>query len=144
MGSATWLGLFLRTWVDRLGGDRRRRLFSGGRLGLLDRLDVDGPTLRADVHGLASSCIGYVLHRTDERGGADKRSPIAHARLHSARHSSYWPAVGDRGRWLRSEEHTSELQSHVNLVCRLLLEKKKKINRQLQSTNRKKKTKEAS
>src|SRR5690242_20836902 len=26
---------------------------------------------------------------------------------------------------LRSEEHTSELQSHVNLVCRLLLEKKK-------------------
>src|SRR5690242_21541761 len=26
---------------------------------------------------------------------------------------------------VRSEEHTSELQSHVNLVCRLLLEKKK-------------------
>src|SRR5438477_12895671 len=26
---------------------------------------------------------------------------------------------------MRSEEHTSELQSHVNLVCRLLLEKKK-------------------
>src|SRR6266480_1875262 len=29
-------------------------------------------------------------------------------------------------RAVRSEEHTSELQSHVNLVCRLLLEKKKK------------------
>src|SRR5690242_21131615 len=28
----------------------------------------------------------------------------------------------------RSEEHTSELQSHVNLVCRLLLEKKKNKN----------------
>src|SRR5260370_28717481 len=27
----------------------------------------------------------------------------------------------------RSEEHTSELQSHLNLVCRLLLEKKKAI-----------------
>src|SRR5256886_6120297 len=27
--------------------------------------------------------------------------------------------------WLRSEEHTSELQSQSNLVCRLLLEKKK-------------------
>src|SRR5260370_31436219 len=27
----------------------------------------------------------------------------------------------------RSEEHTSELQSHLNLVCRLLLEKKKNI-----------------
>src|SRR5438477_10657849 len=31
-----------------------------------------------------------------------------------------------RRRATRSEEHTSELQSHVNLVCRLLLEKKKK------------------
>src|SRR5260370_13999083 len=31
----------------------------------------------------------------------------------------------------RSEEHTSELQSHLNLVCRLLLEKKKKINNTL-------------
>src|SRR2546426_8922989 len=29
-------------------------------------------------------------------------------------------------RWVRSEEHTSELQSPCNLVCRLLLEKKKK------------------
>src|SRR5690242_21519276 len=31
----------------------------------------------------------------------------------------------------RSEEHTSELQSHVNLVCRLLLEKKKKKNQSI-------------
>src|SRR5260370_27913804 len=30
----------------------------------------------------------------------------------------------------RSEEHTSELQSHLNLVCRLLLEKKKKYKNQ--------------
>src|SRR5260370_18150579 len=31
-----------------------------------------------------------------------------------------------RGCGSRSEEHTSELQSHLNLVCRLLLEKKKR------------------
>src|SRR5690242_21360352 len=31
---------------------------------------------------------------------------------------------GQRHARVRSEEHTSELQSHVNLVCRLLLEKK--------------------
>src|SRR5260370_37911115 len=31
-----------------------------------------------------------------------------------------------RLRLARSEEHTSELQSHLNIVCRLLLEKKKK------------------
>src|SRR2546430_12946139 len=32
----------------------------------------------------------------------------------------------------RSEEHTSELQSQSNLVCRLLLEKKKQIHRQIE------------
>src|SRR4051812_49443875 len=43
-----------------------------------------------------------------------------------------WARTGTRSfarpeyRDCRSEEHTSELQSHVNLVCRLLLEKKKK------------------
>src|SRR5436309_10235038 len=35
--------------------------------------------------------------------------------------------VSARVAGLRSEEHTSELQSRENLVCRLLLEKKKKI-----------------
>src|SRR5690242_21600479 len=36
------------------------------------------------------------------------------------------PGRAGRRSTVRSEEHTSELQSHVNLVCRLLLEKKKK------------------
>src|SRR5260370_34857103 len=35
----------------------------------------------------------------------------------------------------RSEEHTSELQSHLNLVCRLLLEKKKKSHHKPQPRN---------
>src|SRR5688572_31287590 len=39
------------------------------------------------------------------------------------------PVVG-RNDPCRSEEHTSELQSQSNLVCRLLLEKKKKHHRQ--------------
>src|SRR6266480_7126369 len=38
---------------------------------------------------------------------------------------------------VRSEEHTSELQSHVNLVCRLLLEKKKKKTRSIPSNEKK-------
>src|SRR5438270_14062893 len=37
-------------------------------------------------------------------------------------------ALRDRFEEVRSEEHTSELQSQSNLVCRLLLEKKKKIS----------------
>src|SRR5467141_4558656 len=45
------------------------------------------------------------------------------------------PAAG------RSEEHTSELQSHLNLVCRLLLEKKKKNIISLHLRKKKKKNK---
>src|SRR5260370_15925154 len=40
--------------------------------------------------------------------------------------TSWYSSSRSELRW-RSEEHTSELQSHLNLVCRLLLEKKKKI-----------------
>src|SRR5260370_3729759 len=51
--------------------------------------------------------------------------------------SSGFVVVRDGPLWLafrcgapaRSEEHTSELQSHLNLVCRLLLEKKTKLLR---------------
>src|SRR5260370_26459228 len=58
---------------------------------------------------------------------ADSRDP------HCARESSLPAPPGWRSRRpgsddSRSEEHTSELQSHLNLVCRLLLEKKKRIN----------------
>src|SRR5438132_10913986 len=40
----------------------------------------------------------------------------------------------------RSEEHTSELQSHSDLVCRLLLEKKKKKNKKRIISKRKRST----
>src|SRR5690606_42069359 len=43
--------------------------------------------------------------------------------------------LDSRGCSTRSEEHTSELQSRENLVCRLLLEKKKKCNTGLRSTH---------
>src|SRR6266536_4181964 len=48
---------------------------------------------------------------------------------------------GRRGPPARSEEHTSELQSRVDLVCRLLLEKKKKHSDQ-DNLSKKKKNKE--
>src|SRR5579875_4224584 len=48
--------------------------------------------------------------------------------------------VPDRAPGPRSEEHTSELQSHSDLVCRLLLEKKKK-NTKKSETKKKKKNK---
>src|SRR2546427_4848099 len=49
----------------------------------------------------------------------DPHAELDHAVLHGLWHGQ--PAARDR-----SEEHTSELQSQSNLVCRLLLEKKKK------------------
>src|SRR5437588_2298326 len=44
------------------------------------------------------------------------------------RRAVVWPVSIPEYRTNRSEEHTSELQSHSDLVCRLLLEKKKKYN----------------
>src|SRR5690242_21093465 len=53
-----------------------------------------------------------------------------HPRARAGHAADGWDRRGDRqardAALRRSEEHTSELQSHVNLVCRLLLEKKKK------------------
>src|SRR5260370_28112958 len=45
------------------------------------------------------------------------------------------PSPTSGGRAGRSEEHTSELQSHLNLVCRLLLEKKKNNHAHYKHTN---------
>src|SRR5471032_3061 len=53
---------------------------------------------------------------------------IAHTPSFGAARSTGAPAAVRRS--VRSEEHTSELQSHHDLVCRLLLEKKKKPGRQ--------------
>src|SRR5690348_17916797 len=67
--------------------------------------------------------------RQAEDVDADERvlttlGPDAHPSLGAARGVAAGPRVV-RTRSSRSEEHTSELQSPVHLVCRLLLEKKK-------------------
>src|SRR5690606_40618620 len=62
--------------------------------------------------------------RLEDRSCADDRPQDRRAAV---------PRAGRRGRdrpdLRRSEEHTSELQSRENLVCRLLLEKKNKIKK---------------
>src|SRR5260370_28623975 len=74
------------------------------------------------------------------------RSPVAHQSVHrstpvltigespphaQSAHQGRWEQLNDLPRHAvvsqRSEEHTSELQSHLNLVCRLLLEKKQAL-----------------
>src|SRR5438477_2179980 len=72
-------------------------------------------------------------------GPAGRRRRDADAVRHRLR-QRYGVGVGYRyagvhaaGAGRRSEEHTSELQSHVNLVCRLLLEKKKQKKEQYEN-----------
>src|SRR5260370_2742744 len=74
-------------------------------LSLHDALPISltaNPSTRA---GRKSWRAGWRASRTLSSAGRRAAHPLAHPH--------------------RSEEHTSELQSHLNLVCRLLLEKKK-------------------
>src|SRR3712207_8056876 len=61
------------------------------------------------------------LHLLHWRGGRFDRE----RRRHLLHHEAHELSVGVRLEVVRSEEHTSELQSRQYLVCRLLLEKKK-------------------
>src|SRR2546422_4442345 len=69
------------------------------------------------------------------------RDASARAREALARGTTYEPKAFTAHEWetvrVRSEEHTSELQSRLHLVCRLLLEKKKTAYRASVSGSRK-------
>src|SRR5260370_15183588 len=75
------------------------------------------------VEGLAQDLglLGDVLVAAVARAADDHAAALRGHGVHGL----------DQGADGRSEEHTSELQSHLNLVCRLLLEKKKKLRSQL-------------
>src|SRR2546430_8478421 len=62
----------------------------------------------------------------DDAEGGDRSGELSHV-------SEVGAWVEGRGGDGRSEEHTSELQSQSNLVCRLLLEKKKELKREIRS-----------
>src|SRR5688500_20061672 len=77
----------------------------------------------ASNHPLGSISDTRNVRPTWQRGGPAKGPP----------RTGDWERVGATAP-LRSEEHTSELQSPCNLVCRLLLEKKNKDSKELYST----------
>src|SRR5256885_6729811 len=88
-----------------------------------------------------SQCSGRILrppslvsqgnHRVDahsapsRNAGGKQRDPGENRRYKNKRHRVGWLHLVQQAGQVRSEEHTSELQSPCNLVCRLLLEKKK-------------------
>src|SRR2546427_1084646 len=102
-------------------------------------------------HGIASTHIDALCHTWDEGGMWNGRDPKKEVTFEGAtfggvehwsegiitrcvmldvpRHRGVASVTQDAPvhGWERSEEHTSELQSQSNLVCRLLLEKKKKM-----------------
>src|SRR5205807_10541974 len=74
-----------------------------------------GATARAPGENGADPATGVSRHD----------APLRYHSTHSPGHQPRRPDSCDRSRGPRSEEHTSELQSPCNLVCRLLLEKTK-------------------
>src|SRR2546430_12883887 len=74
-----------------------------------------------------SELVGDAVCRAARPAGVDAVALGPVHRQRRLRQCRRLRAVSVSGRTGRSEEHTSELQSQSNLVCRLLLEKKKKI-----------------
>src|SRR6266540_2838536 len=106
---------------------------------------------RQDARPLAGRHLQLDEGRTDMLGHVDHRTPVTGRPRYDDRVMTPrppvvppLPAVPDPEQPVggRSEEHTSELQSHHDLVCRLLLEKKKKkiIRQRKKKKNQSKKT----
>src|SRR5690606_40464901 len=93
---------------------------NGGVL-LLHQVSKARQTLQRIGRGGCGACV--------ERSGLRKGTCRAHAEGDNARHCERprRAALRDLSTGPRSEEHTSELQSRENLVCRLLLEKKQSL-----------------
>src|SRR3712207_8807578 len=75
----------------------------------------------------SSNSNGNTVASDDDRNrqnNINNSGPVRRGRVAAPRHAPY--NVNNRSNLSRSEEHTSELQSRQYLVCRLLLEKKKK------------------
>src|SRR5688572_31538926 len=93
-----------------------------------------GLMMRAAGRGLKCCMIQFMKSRNDRYGEHDSAEKLG-IEVHTMSDGFTWDTKNPeqdiktaRETWaLRSEEHTSELQSQSNLVCRLLLEKKKKI-----------------
>src|SRR5256885_4393003 len=97
------------------------------------RLDRNMPSLLATPVSLPDSCSSQPTRRAVKpllRVPAMPTRGMRPAPVPSSVRGNRWSAMAmPTGRGARSEEHTSELQSPCNLVCRLLLEKKKKNDR---------------
>src|SRR5690242_21473952 len=91
-----------------------------------------GPNTKGEVRDAVETVLADLdsgKRRVAEKSGDEwlvhqwlKKAVLLSFRLNAMKRISGAPFMDEP---FRSEEHTSELQSHVNLACRLLLEKKK-------------------
>src|SRR6266567_4664581 len=145
----------------RVGGQRLERVEVELHLGDRAVGQHDTAVARAGLYGdLADARVGPPLQARERADIAvHERLELMHVgvlaahladlRTHRHGHALGLPVPDELGQVggplvvdaLRSEEHTSELQSQSNLVCRLLLEKKKKKNKTIRQITKKQKNK---
>src|SRR5260370_23151811 len=104
----------------------RALLARGARVTLLGR---DSAALEAAVRELGGTAQAAQEAQKVQSVQADIADEASVRQAFAQAEAAFGPVqvlVNNAGQASRSEEHTSELQSHLNLVCRLLLEKKKK------------------
>src|SRR2546427_9342987 len=89
---------------------------------------------RFDCDWSSDVCSSDLSHAAAVRLAHSTRRPAGHGGDPAAQRRHVVRRIVGRHKQRRSEEHTSELQSQSNLVCRLLLEKKKKPKAQHYAT----------
>src|SRR5688572_12519664 len=117
--------------LDRLGAERpnaawydpsRRDMWRFGALMALDASDPEDARHIVPLGEGHTPLLDYAAHPVACSGGL-RLQLKEEGKAHPGYGANPTQSFKDRG--MRSEEHTSELQSQSNLVCRLLLEKKK-------------------
>src|SRR5439155_25181276 len=83
-------------------------------------------TATTEIYTLSLHDALPICRRSPGRVGCQRAGAVSRYIMDGLRHNVDHYGRADSGRLARSEEHTSELQSRGHLVCRLLLEKKKK------------------
>src|SRR5438876_4003107 len=109
-----WTGLFGRRRGHKEGSTQGK---TGGEAARAP------PTIRVRIAEEYSESPQSSAPRRHRRGGRGGCRRCRRRRQRRLRAGGRWPGAA-----MRSEEHTSELQSPVHLVCRLLLEKKNFIH----------------
>src|SRR5260370_9572688 len=91
---------------------------------VIDGIPVSNSVIQNGLNSVSQAAAPVLLGASNQDNGVNRIADLNPADI-----ESYEILKGPSAAAIyRSEEHTSELQSHLNLLCRLLLEKKKTIS----------------